>query len=373
MPSPVAERRLPHPLAANRIRDIQPYQPGTPIEVIARQRGLDPRKIIKLASNENLAGPAPNAIAALQDAAEEANYYPECSGREIAEELGDQLEVEPGRIKLANSSNEGINYVCRAFLNPGEELVMSAISFPMYPIGAQYQDGKVVRVPNDGWSHDVDGILGAITDRTKLVFLDIPINPTGTMLTQDQINYYFSKVPGHVLTVLDTAYDGFVESPHYPDALELQNRCQAIVLRTFSKLYGLADLRFGFIVADPQIVAALSHVHPPFYLPRHHQAAVLAALKHDGDFVQQTIKTNRQGKVYLYRELDRMGVQYVPTEANYIFYPCKDPAQVYDRFLDDGIIIRPIGNIGVRVSIGLPEHNAAFIHSLDAVHRAGLM
>jgi len=366
-----------HPLARRGVIHIAPYRPGTPIEVVARQRGRDPADFIKLASNENPSGSAPNAIKAAQEALEGARYYPECGCVELTEVLGEKIEVAPQRIFFGNSSNELINYLIRAFLNQEENIVISQVTFPMYGIGAQYQTESlesVIRVPNrEGRYHDIPAILRAITDKTKIVWIDSPNNPLGTIVTQGIFDEYFSLVPDHVITIIDEAYDQFADDPAYPDSRVYQSMFQAVVLRTFSKLYGLADLRIGYLIAEPSIVGTLHRVHAPFYLPSHHQAAMLAALKHDDAFIAKTLEVNRQGKEFLYAQLESLGVNYIPTQANFIFYPCEQPGVIYERFLDFGIIVRPITTIGIRVSIGLPEENARFIEALKVIHQEGLI
>ena len=368
-----------HRLAHPGVSKIQPYVPGTPIEVIAKKRGMDPDFYIKLASNENLMGSAPHALQAMISSiqAKGVNYYPECSCAEVVQALGGQIGLPQERILMVNSSNEGINYVSRAFLGKGNEIVMSQIAFPMYPIAAHYQDAQVVRVPNKGWHHDMEAILAAITPNTRLVWLDTPNNPLGTIVSQSEMDTYFERVPNHVITVIDEAYDQYVESSDYPDSRVYQEKFQAIVLRTFSKIYGLAGLRVGYLFAAPDIIETLHRVHAPFYMPDFLQAALYAAITQDQAFVTKTQEMNREGKKYLYAALEHLEISYVPTEANFIFYPIKEemstPAQVYERFFDFGIIVRPIGNLGIRVTIGLPEQNERFISALEEIHREGMI
>lgn len=367
-----------HRLASPRVAGIAPYVPGMTVEEVARRTGRHPSTIIKLASNENAGGPAPAAARAFRKSAQLLHRYPESAAPDLTAEIARRNGVPVERILVTDSGNHAINYLSLAFLDPGDNIVCSRPSFPMNLVAAAYQGAQVNFVSvTPSYTHDLDGLLRAMDRKTKIVWIDSPINPLGTIAGRRDLEKFLARVPETALVVLDEAYRDYAEgNPEYPTMEEtrsFQERFQVVVLRTYSKILGMADLRAGYLMGDPTVVETLHRVHSPFYLSRHTQDAVLAGIKMDGKFVAKTVESNNIEKARLYSELDRLRIRYVKSDANFIFYPCSEPVAVFERFIDFGIIVRPIGRIGIRVTIGKPEENSAFLAALEEVRRDGLI
>lgn len=354
------------------VSNIKPYVPGKPIEELERELGI--KDSVKLASNENPLGPPPHVIEKMiQDLSSREpslglNRYPDGSGFYLKRALAEKWSLSMDEIILGNGSNELIDIAVRTFLQPGDEAVMANPSFVVYPMSTRAQGARAIEVPLKEYTHDLDAMASAITGKTKIVFVANPNNPTGTMNRRDEFETFMSRVPGGVLVVVDEAYCEYVTDPDYPDSVRyLREGRDILILRTFSKIYGLAGLRIGYGIGNKEIIAEMNKIRPPFNTSSLAQKAAVWALA-DERHVQKTREMNRQGKDYLYRELDSLGIAYVPTEANFLYIPLKKEAQtVYQKLLERGVIVRPVGPRELRVTIGLPEENARFVNALRSV------
>jgi histidinol-phosphate aminotransferase len=352
------------------LRQIAPYVPGKPIEEAARQTGRG--DIVKLASNENPLGPSPAAVEAIHAAASRANRYPDGSGWALREELAARLGLGTGQIVLGNGSTELVEILAKAFLGGGRSAVVAAPAFIMYRIAVLAMNAQLVSVPLRDDRHDMAAMAAACDQRTALVYIGNPNNPTGTYVGRDAMREYFTRVPGHVLTVIDEAYFDYVGAPDYPDGLEfLRAGRNVVVLRTFSKIHGLAGIRIGFGATATEVASALEAVRSPFNTSSVGQAAALAALRDQGHVARSRAENAREG-AYLMRELARRRIEFVPTVANFVLV--RTPLageELHQRLLHEGVIVRPMEAYGyrdaVRVSIGLHAENERFLEALDAV------
>jgi len=351
------------------IKTINPYVPGKPIEELERELGISGS--IKLASNENPAGPSPLAIKALRKGLQDLNRYPDGSCHYLRRALSEKLQVKDEEIIFGNGSNEIIELAVRTFLVPGDEAIMAHPSFVVYSTIVQAAHGKNIIVPLKEWRHDLQEMASRITNRTKIVFIANPNNPTGTINSKIEMNAFMEKVPPGILVVVDEAYYEYVTDPDYADSVSYFRKGRDIlILRTFSKIYGLAGLRIGYGIAGSEIIAAMNRVRQPFNINTLAQKAAVAALG-DEKHLARTRRLNEKGKKYLYRELDSLQIEYIPTDANFIYIQLKDESavQLYESLLGKGVIIRPMGNKAIRVTIGLPEENKRFIEALKTVSR----
>lgn len=355
------------------IRTLAPYPPGKPIEELEREYGI--RDSIKLASNENPLGPSPKALEAISRALPDLHRYPDGSGYYLKRALARKLGVSPEAIVLGNGSNEIIELVVRTFLRPGEEAVMADQAFIIYRLVVQAQGGRNRIVPLRRYTHDLEAIFDAIGPQTRLVFLANPNNPTGTIFRRREWEDFIAHVPAHVIVVMDEAYYEFVEDPDYPDSLTSHRPGRPLVtLRTFSKIYGLAGLRIGYGIAPPELVDLIDRVRAPFNVSSLAQVAALAALE-DDEHVERTRQCNREGMAYLRAEFERLGLDFVPSSANFLLVRVGNGARVYEAMLREGVIVRPMGVYGfpehVRISIGTPQENERCVAALERVLRRG--
>jgi histidinol-phosphate aminotransferase len=348
------------------IHSLRPYVPGKPIDELQREMGLT--RIIKLASNENPLGPSPKAVAALAGGEVNLHRYPDGGAYRLRQAIADRWKVTSDHVILGNGSDEILGLLARTFLSPGDEAVMADHTFVIYKMEVTAAHGKPVTVPLKDWTHDVDAMARAINPRTRLVFLCNPNNPTGTMVSADAVSRFMSKVPEHVIVVFDEAYLEYVRNPQFPDTLSyVKEGRQAIVLRTFSKIYGLAGLRIGYGMTTPEINDFLNRVRPPFNANSLAQRAALAALA-DDEHVTTSRAINARGMVQLEDGLRGLGFTPVPSEANFLYFDVKrDGRTVFDALLREGIIVRHIEGSMLRVTIGQPEENAAFLQALKLV------
>ncbi len=352
------------------IETLVPYPPGKPIEELERELGVT--NSIKLASNENPLGPSPRAVAAMRDALEKMHRYPDGSNFYLREKLAKKFGKPADWFLLGNGSNEIIELLLRTYLREGDEVLTSRSAFAVYAIIAQAIGGKTVEVPLKDMRFDLDAMAAALNERTRVVFLTNPNNPTGTYNTRDELTAFLDKVPTDVVVALDEAYFEFIDEDDYPDGLALLDRYpNLIVFRTFSKIYGLAGLRIGYAVAHPQLLDFMHRVRQPFNVNAVAQAGALAALD-DDEFVLRSRENNNQGLRYLYGQLDRLGLSYVRSPAN--FFLVKGPVpgrEVYEALLREGVIVRPVANYGLpeyfRVNVGTPEENRRFIETLERI------
>lgn len=348
------------------IQSLSPYVPGKPIDELQRELGLT--RVIKLASNENPLGPSPKAVAALAGGEETLHRYPDGGAYRLRQALADRWKVTSDQVILGNGSDEILGLLARTFLSPGDEAVMAEHTFVIYKMEVTAAHGKPMVVPLTDWTHDVDAMACAITPKTRLLFVCNPNNPTGTMVSADAVQRLMSKVPEHVIVVFDEAYLEYVRNPQFPDALSyVKQGRHAIVLRTFSKIYGLAGLRIGYGITTPEINNFLNRVRPPFNANSLAQRAALAALT-DDEHVTKSRAINAAGMTQLGNGLRALGFTPIPSEANFLYFDVKrDGRTVFDALLREGIIVRHIEGSMLRVTIGQPDENAAFLHALKKV------
>jgi len=367
-------------LAVPGVRSLQPYQPGKPIEDLQREYGLT--DIIKLASNENPLGPSPLAVAAIKKQLNELSRYPDGNGFELKTSLCYQLSVpahkiQPNQITLGNGSNDILEFVARTFVQPGEEVIFSEYSFAVYPLVTQAVGAKAQVVPAINWGHDLQGMLAKINDKTRLIFIANPNNPTGTWLTNTEITVFLKQVPDHVLVVLDEAYFEYAHHPvseiaDFPDGISLLAEYKnLIVTRTFSKAYGLAGLRVGYGVSSQSIADLLNRVRQPFNVNSLALVGACAALD-DNEHLEKSIQLNKAGLRQLTKAFDSMSLSCIPTAGNFISFDLdRVAAPVYLALLKRGVIVRPVANYSMpnhlRVTIGTPQENEKFINALSDV------
>jgi len=354
---------------SDNIKSITPYVPGKPLEELERELGITGS--IKLASNENPLGPSPKAVAAVKKALEGLNRYPDGSGYYLSQALSKKFNVDISQIILGNGSNELIELAIRTFVQPGDEVISAEQSFVVYRMVTQAVDGTNIIVPMKDDRHDLDAMADRITDKTKLIFVANPNNPTGTMNTQAEMDRLMNRVPDHVIVATDEAYFEYVTHADYPDSLDyLKSGKNVLALRTFSKIYGLAGLRIGYGLTTASIAGFMNKVRQPFNTNTLGQIGALAALS-DRKHVERSIASNNEGKQFLYQSFTQMGVPFIKTETNFIMFETSfDAKELYERLLKTGVIIRPMGGKRLRVTIGLPEENKRFVDELKKIVQA---
>jgi len=349
---------------------LHPYEPGKPIEELEREGGAG--DVIKLASNENPLGPSPMAIAAVTAALAEVNRYPDGGCWALTRKIAARHQVGVERIFAASGSVEVLNLLAFLFLRPGLNSVFSEHAFAIYALATAAAGGEWRAIPmKPGYRFDLDAIAAAIDGNTRLVFLDNPNNPTGTIFRTAEWEKFLAKVPEQVLIVADEAYFEFVRDPDYPDSLKYHDTGRMIVtLRTFSKIFGLAGLRIGYAVARPDIVTLLHKVRQPFNVTSLAQVAAIAGLD-DGVHVRRTLEINAAGLAYLGHEFKRLGIDFVPSHANFILAEVGDALKVFNDLLKLGVIVRPMGGYGLprhlRISVGLEQENRRLVSALEQV------
>jgi histidinol-phosphate aminotransferase len=341
-------------------------------KIISYSPGKSAPEAVKLASNENPHGPSPKAIAAMQAALEDLRLYPDMDARELTQALADHVEMDFDNVIVGRGSDEVIHMLGLAFLNPGDEVIMPDPPFALYPFTAQVSDCRAIAIPMVNWCQDIEATLAAITPKTKLIFLASPNNPTGTIVTRDEATRLMDSVPDHVIVAMDEAYFEYCSHPDYPDMRPYVRTGRPIIcLRTFSKIYALAGLRVGWGFAPAEMIDALRRVREPFNVGNLSLIAAVASL-HDPDQVKRSAALNRRAQEYWYRELERMGLEYVPSESNFVFVNCGLHSRtVFDRLLARGFTVRtgdiwgPKAENWIRVSTGTMEQCEAFIAALE--------
>ena len=349
---------------------LKPYIPGKPIDEVKREFGLD--DIIKLASNENPLGPSPRALQAMRLCLKDVRLYPDNECYHLKRKLSERFGFPTEQIHLGRGSDEVIHEIGLAFLEKGDEVLIPAYPFVLYEFTGTLMDAELARVPFCNYRYDLEAMAERITSRTKLAFIANPNNPTGTIVTHDEVVRFLDRMGDQGIVVLDEAYYEYAESADYPRSLELVKEGRnVIVLRTFSKIYSLAGLRIGYGFANPQLSAALAKVREPFNVSSVAQAAALASLEDDYQ-VRRSVEMNRRGKKLLYREFKRMGLKYVPSEANFVFFDSgRDAAKVFLELMKRGVIVRHDPAFGypthLRVTVGSTAQNQRFIAMLKEV------
>ena len=357
-------------LANPGVQKLSPYEPGKPIETLQRELGID--NVIKLASNENPLGPGRRALAAAKASLEQLHRYPDGSGHRLKAALAEKLDVAPQQITLGNGSNDVLELVARAWLRPGDEVIFSEHAFAVYPLVTLACSATPVVVPADNYGHDLAAMAAAVTERTRIIFVANPNNPTGTWLEAGDLDRFLSEVPDHVLVVLDEAYCEYVESSRYPNGIDrLVANANLLVTRTFSKIHGLAGLRIGYGISDEPVADILNRVRQPFNCNSIALAAAQAALG-DDDYVERSRQENTAGLAQLAEGFERLGLLYIPSAANFMAFDCGREAEpVYQALLREGVIVRPLAGYAMpdhlRVTAGLPEENERFLVALEKV------
>lgn len=351
------------------IHQIQTYQPGKPISECQREYQLE--RITKLASNENPLGASDQVLKAIQSALVDIARYPDGASFALKEALADFLGLSPQQIAFGNGSNELLEFVARVFAGPGDEVVFSEYAFPVYEISAQIVGATSVKVPAKNWGHDLQAMANATTDRTKLIYLANPNNPTGTLFKKAEWERFIAQVPKEVVVVLDEAYFEYVRDTEVANGLAyLDEYPNLLISRTFSKAYGLASLRIGYMAGSEELISYLNRIRAPFNVNHLAQVAALAALD-DQAFVQKTVQLNQQGLQQITDFCLQMGLNFIDSQANFIcihFGP--DALKVNQALLEQGVIVRPVAQQGafseyLRVSIGLKSENDHFIQALS--------
>jgi len=345
------------------------YQPGKPIEDVKRELGLT--EVVKLASNENPFGCSEQAKQAIVAEVANTSLYPDGAAVGLTNAVAAKLGVNADQIIFGAGSDEVILMLARAFLVPGDETIMADETFPQYKHNAEIENAVVIEVPLKNGRHDLPAMLEKVTDRTKIVWICNPNNPTGTVVTKDELDDFMAKIPGHVLVVLDEAYCEYIDDPAYPDGIEYVKRYRNVVaLRTFSKIYGLASLRIGYGIGQADVIRFVNQVREPFNTTRYAQAAAKAALD-DAAFIDRCRRANAEGIAYLTGQFDRLGLSYFPAYGNFVMFDAKRPSQlVFEGLLRKGIIARARWSYyptHIRITVGSREQNEKFIAALEQV------
>lgn len=361
-------------LATKGVQALSPYQPGKPIDELKREYGIT--EAIKLASNENPLGPGTKVISALQNELAELSRYPDGNGFTLKKALAKKYSVEIEQITLGNGSNDILEILTRAFVTPEHEIIFSQHAFAVYPIVTQAVGAKAVVVPAKNWGHDLDAMQQAITDKTRVIFIANPNNPTGTWLGEKELSAFLQVVPENVLVVLDEAYFEFADNDHsaedYPNGIEWSKQYpNLIVTRTFSKAYGLAGLRVGYSVSNSQVADILNRVRQPFNVNSLALKAAEVALN-DVEYLEAGLKLNDKGMTQLISVFEKINLSYIPSVGNFVCVNVGENAmKVYDDLLYEGVIVRPVANYEMpeylRITIGTEKENDRFITALKKV------
>jgi histidinol-phosphate aminotransferase len=360
------------PLIRPALGPLIPYEPGKPVEEVQRELGLE--RVVKLASNEGQFGPFPEALAAIERGAPDLNRYPDGGAYRLRRALAEKHGVGFENVALAAGADAIIMYLSLATLDPGDEIVCGWPSFPSYVLDAIKLGAEAKRVPLTDFRYDVERILGEVGPRTKLVYVCNPNNPTGTMISRAEADLYWDRVPAHVLTVLDEAYFEYIEETDYPDGIEeyFKRGRRVLVLRTFSKIYGLAGLRVGYGIGPPEVVEAIGKVRNAFDINQTAQDAALASLVNDAEIARRRDATV-EGRQQLIDASTALGLTVAtPAVANFIYAEVGEDAQpVFEALLREGVIVRPLAPFGapgaIRVTVGTSEENALFAAALERV------
>jgi histidinol-phosphate aminotransferase len=350
---------------------VDPYVPGKPVEEVQREYGLE--DVIKLASNENPLGPSPRVVAALAEALAGLNVYPDGQSYYLCDAIARHLGVARQQVTVGNGADGVILETCMAYLDEESEVIVSESSFPVYDVYTHAMRARLVKTPLKDYGFDLEAMAAAIGERTKLVFLCNPNNPTGTIVTADQVDAFLERVPERVLVFFDEAYFDFVDSDRYPDSLDYvrEGRKNVMTVRTFSKVYGLAGIRLGYAVGDPELLAPLNMVKEPFAVNLLAQVAGIAALE-DGAFLERTVASNAAGRRFLYDGFERLGLFYVESHTNFILVRIGPRArEVARRLMRRGVIVRPCTGYTLpeflRITVGSQAQNERLIEALREV------
>jgi histidinol-phosphate aminotransferase len=356
-------------LASPQLRDLAVYEPGKPIEETARELGVNPAAVIKLASNENPLGASPKAVQVMRAALEDAHLYPDGCGFYLCNAIASKLDLKSENVILGNGSNEVIEFLGHAFLNPGDDVITCQHAFIVYKLLATAFGVRTIETPTPDYQQNLERTLEAITPKTRLIFIPNPNNPTGTLVSQSAIEYFMARLPDNVVVVFDEAYFEFLDDP--PDTLRfVKEGRNVVVLRTFSKIHGLAGLRIGYGVAPVEIIQVLHKTRQPFNVNSIAQAAALAALK-DEAHLRETKRVVDEGRTYLQEQFADMHIPFVPAVANFIMVNVGEGRAVFEKLLQRKIIVRPLKGYGLpewlRISVGTMDENRQLIAALREV------
>jgi len=363
-------------LAASGVQGLQPYQPGKPIEELARELGLDPAGIVKLASNENPLGPSPLALAAIQSVLPELCRYPDGNGYHLKQKLAARLGVDMQGITLGNGSNDVLELIARAFADQQSEIIYAEHAFAVYPIVTQALGARHVKVPAKDWGHDLPAMADAVTEHTRIIFVANPNNPTGTVVGHQAVEAFLERIPEQVIVVLDEAYCEYLQGDDATDGVALLARFpNLIVTRTFSKAWGLAALRVGYALSSNEIAGILNRVRQPFNVDTLALAAATAVLD-DDTYLQKSCEVNAAGLAQLTSGFEAMGLEVILSAANFVAVDVgRDAGPVYEGLLRQGVIVRPVGGYGMprhlRVSVGLEGENQRCLEAMQTVLAEG--
>jgi histidinol-phosphate aminotransferase len=355
--------------ANEHLRDLVAYEPGKPIEEVARELGLEPNQIIKMASNENPLGPSPHALEAMRKVIADMHIYPDGGSWKLRHAIASKFNLEMNQVILGCGSNEIIELIGHAFLKPDDEIVTAEHAFLVYKLMAKVFGAKTIEVPDPNHKHDLDAMAAAITPRTKEVFIANPNNPTGTLVTQNEIDAFMDRVPDHVVVVFDEAYHEFLDDP--PDTLKyIRAGRNVVVLRTFSKIQGLAGLRIGYGLGNPDLIEILQRARQPFNINAVAQAAALAGLL-DEEHQAKTKSITDEGRTYLQNCFSELELEFVPSYANFVLVKVGDGNKVFQEMMKHGVIIRAMAAYQlpqwVRISIGTMAQNRRCVQILMKV------
>ena len=358
--------------AHEHIHRLVAYEPGKPVEELAREMGLAPDAIIKLASNENPLGPSPRAIAAMREALERAHFYPDGGGWALRGAIAETLRLSRDNVVLGNGSNEIIEFAGHAFLRPGDEVVVARHAFAVYGLVAQLFGARIVEVEDPGFRHDLRAMRAAVTPRTRILFVANPNNPTGTRVDNASIDELLENLPEHVLVVFDEAYVEFLDDPPDLPAQIRQGR-PVLILRTFSKILGLAGLRIGYGLAPVPLASVLQKTRQPFNANAVAQAGAIAGLQ-DREHLERTRELTRAGRLLLEQGFARLGLEFIPSCANFVLVRVGDGDNVFQQLLARGIIVRAMRSYKlpewIRVSVGTESQNLRFLEELESILRS---
>lgn len=355
----------------NFVKNIKPYKPGKPIEEVIKELGLS-GDILKLASNENPLGASPRAVKAMSEKIENAFLYPDDNCYYLKQRLCEKSHIPASNVIVGSGSVELIELIFKAYVNPGDQVIMSEPSFIMYKIACQIFGGERVAIPLEEYKHNIEAMIERINSKTKIIIVDNPINPTGTIIKKAEMDHFVNTVPANVILVIDEAYHEYIKEGDYPHGLDyLKKHQNIIVLGTFSKIYGLAGLRVGYGFSSEEIIGAMMKVRLPFNVNRIGQIAAAAALG-DTDFVNASMENNERGKAYLYNEFTRMNLDYTPSYGNFILVDFKKEAKdVFEAAQKKGVILRTVYEYGLptslRITIGSQAQNERLVKVLQGI------
>lgn len=360
-------------LAPEYIRDIAPYQPGKPTSELARELGLDPAAIIKLASNENPLGVSPKALAAMQKVLPELALYPDGNGFELKTAIAKKFHVQHDNIVLGNGSNDILELAARTFLTAGESAVYSQHAFAVYPLVVKAMGARGIEVPAKNFGHDLDAMVAAIEPSTKLLFIANPNNPTGTFIDPKLLHAAIKRVPSRVLVLIDEAYTEYLPPEQRADTARwIEAMPNLIVSRTFSKAYGLAGLRVGYGLGNAEVIGLMNRVRQPFNVNQLALTGAAAALN-DEEFLARGLDNNQRGMKQMIEGFKQLGLDYIPSFGNFVCVKVGAAGPVFQKLLKQGVIVRPIASYGMpeylRISIGTPAENERFLKALAQVLR----